>query len=116
MWQSVEGAGGAAGVGFAVVLAGHDQQGVELVEQGCVGFEIRLEQVLQLVIVKSLRGQQVRRRAEVRCEYPEMDFNQDWKVDQADLDIFMQHWLECSLDDPNACWPQGPPLTPHVQP
>ena len=36
-------------------------------------------------------------------EYPSMDFNHDCKVDQADLDIFMEHWLECNLDDPNAC-------------
>lgn len=49
-------------------------------------------------------------------EYPEMDFNHDCKVDQADLDLFMQHWLECGLDDPNACWPQGPPAAPNVQP
>jgi hypothetical protein len=49
-------------------------------------------------------------------EYPAMDFNHDCKVDQADLDIFMQHWLECGLDDPNACWPNGPPATPVVQP
>jgi hypothetical protein len=41
-----------------------------------------------------------------RCtQYPEMDFNRDCKVDQADLDIFMQHWLECNLDDPNLCPP-----------
>jgi hypothetical protein len=52
----------------------------------------------------------------LKCvEYPAMDFNHDCKVDQADLDLFMQHWLECGLDDPNACWPQGPPAAPHVQ-
>jgi hypothetical protein len=39
----------------------------------------------------------------VCTEYPEMDFNRDCKVDQLDLDIFMEHWLECNLDDPNAC-------------
>jgi len=39
----------------------------------------------------------------VCVEYPEMDFNQDCKVDQLDLDLFMEHWLECNLDDPNAC-------------
>ncbi len=49
-------------------------------------------------------------------EYPEMDFNQDCKVDQADLDIFMQQWLECGMDDPNACWPDEPPAEPPVLP
>jgi len=48
-------------------------------------------------------------------EYPEMDFNHDCKVDQADLDLFMEHWLECGLDNPNACWPQGPPAEPQVK-
>jgi hypothetical protein len=53
----------------------------------------------------------------LKCvEYPAMDFNHDCQVDQADLDIFMQHWLDCGLDDPNACWPQGPPASPNVQP
>jgi hypothetical protein len=52
-----------------------------------------------------------------RCtEFPPMDFNHDCKVDRADLDLFMQHWLDCGLDDPNACWPQGPPAAPNVQP
>jgi hypothetical protein len=50
------------------------------------------------------------------AEFPEMDFNHDCKVDQADLDIFMQHWLNCGEGDPNACWPQGPPAAPQVQP
>jgi hypothetical protein len=48
-------------------------------------------------------------------EYPPMDFNKDCKVDQADLDLFLEHWLECGLDDPNACWPQGPPAAPEVR-
>ncbi|MBN1506484.1 MAG: right-handed parallel beta-helix repeat-containing protein [Sedimentisphaerales bacterium] len=48
-------------------------------------------------------------------EYPEMDFNRDCKVDQADLDLFLEHWLECGLDDPNACWPDGPPAAPEVK-
>ena len=53
----------------------------------------------------------------VKClEYPQMDFNHDCKVDQADLDIFMKHWLECGLDPNTACWPQGPPPAPRVQP
>ena len=30
--------------------------------------------------------------------YPTMDFNHDCKVDQADLDIFMKHWLQSNLD------------------
>jgi hypothetical protein len=47
-------------------------------------------------------------------EYPEMDFNHDCKVDQADLDIFLQHWLECGLDDPDACWPDGVPAAPVI--
>ena len=47
-------------------------------------------------------------------EYPEMDFNGDCKVDQADLDIFLQHWLECNLDLEDACWPDGPPQPPVV--
>jgi hypothetical protein len=52
-------------------------------------------------------------------EYPEMDFNHDCRVDQADLDIFIQHWLECGLDPNDACWPGGtpkPPVLPNVQP
>jgi hypothetical protein len=52
-------------------------------------------------------------------EYPAMDFNHDCKVDQADLDIFIQHWLECGLDPDDACWPGGtpkPPVLPNVQP
>jgi len=36
--------------------------------------------------------------------YPEMDFNKDCKVDQADLDIFMEQWLVCNLDPNDACW------------
>jgi hypothetical protein len=48
--------------------------------------------------------------------YPTMDFNHDCKVDQADLDIFLQHWLECNLDPSDGCWPQGLPPTPRVQP
>ncbi len=36
-------------------------------------------------------------------EYPVMDFNRDCKVDQLDLDIFMEHWLECNLDPISAC-------------
>ncbi len=52
----------------------------------------------------------------VSCtQYPEMDFNHDCKVDQADLDIFLQHWLECNLDPEDACWPDGPPPAPEVQ-
>ena len=35
---------------------------------------------------------------------PAMDFNGDCKVDFADFAIFSQSWLECGLDDPNACW------------
>jgi hypothetical protein len=49
-------------------------------------------------------------------EYPAMDFNHDCKVDQADLDIFLTHWLECGLDPDDACWPQGTPPAPNVQP
>jgi hypothetical protein len=53
----------------------------------------------------------------VSCtEYPEMDFNHDCKVDQADLDIFMEHWLECNLLPEDACWPDGPPAAPVVRP
>ena len=48
-----------------------------------------------------------------RClEYPVMDFNRDCKVDQADLDLFMAHWLECNLDPQEACWPDGVPEDP----
>jgi len=50
-------------------------------------------------------------------EYPAMDFNHDCKVDQTDLDIFVQHWLECGLDPNDACWPGGtpkPPVLPNV--
>lgn len=47
-------------------------------------------------------------------EYPEMDFNHDCRVDQADLDLFMQHWLECNLDPNDACWPEGKPSAPQV--
>ena len=35
--------------------------------------------------------------------YPAMDFNHDCKVDRADLDIFMQHWLESNLDPNDGC-------------
>jgi hypothetical protein len=42
-------------------------------------------------------------------EYPEMDFNKDCKVDQTDLELFMEHWLECNLDPQDACWPDGIP-------
>lgn len=35
--------------------------------------------------------------------YPTMDFNKDCKVDQADLDIFMEQWLVCNLDPNDAC-------------
>ena len=45
-------------------------------------------------------------------EYPSMDFNHDCKVDQADLDIFMQSWLECNLYPADMCWPDGEPLEP----
>ena len=38
------------------------------------------------------------------------------RYDGCDLDLFMEHWLECGLDDPNACWPDGPPAPPIVQP
>lgn len=38
--------------------------------------------------------------------YPVMDFNKDCVVDQADLDIFMEHWLECNLDPNDSC-PEG---------
>jgi hypothetical protein len=37
--------------------------------------------------------------------YPAMDFNHDCKVDFADLAIFLDSWLECNLDPPEACWP-----------
>jgi len=46
--------------------------------------------------------------------YPEMDFNKDCKVDLADFAAFMEHWLDCNLDDSNACWPAGIPATPVV--
>ncbi|UCG58587.1 MAG: right-handed parallel beta-helix repeat-containing protein [Phycisphaerales bacterium] len=36
--------------------------------------------------------------------YPAMDFNQDCKVDFRDFAIFVQSWLECNLDPPEACW------------
>ena len=36
-------------------------------------------------------------------KYPSMDFNKDCKVDALDLDIFMASWLQCNLDDANAC-------------
>ncbi|MBL7188890.1 MAG: right-handed parallel beta-helix repeat-containing protein [Phycisphaerae bacterium] len=36
-------------------------------------------------------------------EQPVMDFNRDCKVDALDLDIFMESWLQCNLDDPSAC-------------
>jgi hypothetical protein len=49
-------------------------------------------------------------------EYPEMDFNHDCRVDQADLNLLMQHWLECGLDPNDACWPDGPPGAPNVGP
>jgi hypothetical protein len=52
-------------------------------------------------------------------KYPEMDFNHDCKVNQVDLDTFMQHWLECNLDPEDACWPAGvpqSPVLPDVQP
>lgn len=40
-----------------------------------------------------------------RClEYPAMDFNKDCKVDFTDFSIFVQSWLECNLDPPEACW------------
>ena len=40
-----------------------------------------------------------------RClEYPVMDFNKDCKVDLIDFSIFLQSWLECNLDPPEACW------------
>jgi len=35
---------------------------------------------------------------------PAMDFNDDCKVDFTDLAIFMESWLECNLDPPEACW------------
>lgn len=37
-------------------------------------------------------------------EYPAMDFNKDCKVDFRDLAIFLDSWLECNLDPPEACW------------
>jgi parallel beta-helix repeat protein len=49
-------------------------------------------------------------------QYPEMDFNHDCKVDQTDLDMFLEHWLECNLEPEDACWPDGPPPAPQVQP
>ena len=52
-------------------------------------------------------------KAAVGCRsYPTMDFNHDCKVDQADLDIFLEHWLECNLDPNDGCWPQGVPAAP----
>jgi len=40
-----------------------------------------------------------------RClEYPAMDFNKDCKVDFTDFSIFVQSWLQCNLDPPEACW------------
>jgi len=48
-------------------------------------------------------------------EYPEMDFNNDCKVDQLDLELFMEHWLECNLDPQDACWPDGIPEYPLLQ-
>lgn len=39
----------------------------------------------------------------------------DGKTGQADLDIFLEHWLECGLDDPNACQPQATPAAPEVK-
>ena len=47
-------------------------------------------------------------------EYPATDFNYDCKVDLRDLAIFMERWLECNLDDPGACWPDGNPESPVV--
>lgn len=38
-------------------------------------------------------------------KYPEMDFNGDCIVDQLDLEIFKEHWLECGLDPQSACVP-----------
>ena len=35
---------------------------------------------------------------------PTMDFNGDCKVDFKDLAIFLESWLECNLDPPEACW------------
>lgn len=49
-------------------------------------------------------------------EYPTMDFNRDCKVDQADLDLSLQHWLECNLEPRDACWPDGPPAAPQARP
>jgi hypothetical protein len=37
-------------------------------------------------------------------EYPVMDVNKDCKVDFLDLKIIIDHWLECNLDPPEACW------------
>ena len=40
----------------------------------------------------------------VCTELPAMDYNQDCKVDFADLAVFCLSWLECNLDPPEACW------------
>jgi len=43
--------------------------------------------------------------SDVICTHrPAMDFNDDCKVDFKDLAIFMESWLECNLDPPEACW------------
>jgi hypothetical protein len=55
-----------------------------------------------------------REPAPMCMKYPEMDFNKDCKVDLADFTAFMEHWLECNLDDQGACWPNGVPATPVV--
>jgi hypothetical protein len=43
-----------------------------------------------------------------------MDFNHDCKVDPADLDLPLEQWPGCKLNDPDACWPDGPPGPPDV--
>jgi hypothetical protein len=40
----------------------------------------------------------------VCTESPAMDFNKDCKVDYRDFAIFVQSWLECNLDPPEACF------------
>lgn len=37
-------------------------------------------------------------------QQPTMDFNGDCKVDFKDLAVFLESWLECNLDPPEACW------------
>lgn len=37
-------------------------------------------------------------------EYPEMDFVADCRIDLLDLEVFIEQWMDCSLQPAWACW------------